>query len=213
MAELQVGDKVKHPKMGEWGVGKVLEVLPGGKAKVFFINAGEKLLGLKYVALEKAEGAEATHPILDNPTFTERVVKGKRHVGLPEARLDFLEIFSDGFEDLSYIKSERAYKVAARELFLELLNEQEFSKLLEAGDADEIVKRSMQVANKTDLIFPNEKMGLKDGLRTPDNVLMFAQTLFELLYGVGACRDHFEAFAECLNKIDAAKWPIMTYFP
>ena len=125
---------------------------------------------------------------------------------MPEARLDFLEIFSDGFEDLAYIKSERAYKVAARELFLELLNEQEFSKLLEAGDADEIVKRSMQVANKTNLIFPNEKMSLKDGLKTPENVLMFAQTLFELLYGVGEYRDRLEAFAEGLKKIDAVKW-------
>lgn len=212
MCALEVGDKVLHPKMEDWGVGKVLELSQDGKAKVFFINAGEKLLGLKYITLKKVEGAEASHPILDNPTFTERAVKGKKHVGLPEARLDFLEIFSDGFEDLAYIKSERAYKVEARELLLELLNEQEFSKHLEAGDADEIVKRAMQVANKTNLIFPNEKMSLKDGLKTSENVLMFAQTLFELLYGQGAYRDRFEAFAECLNKIDAAKWPIMTYF-
>ncbi len=210
---ISVGDKVKHPKMPEWGIGKVLETTPDDKVKVFFINAGEKLLGLKYVALEKVEGEEASHPILDNPTFTERAAKGKRHVGLPEARLDFLEIFSDGFEDTSYIDSERAYKVVARELFLELLNEQEFSRLLDAGDADEIVRRALQVANKTNLIFPNEKMSLKDGLKTPENVLMFAQTLFELLYGVGVYRDRFEAFADCLNKLDAAKWPIMTYFP
>jgi hypothetical protein len=134
MAEFQVGDKVKHPKILDWGIGKVLETTPDNKVRVFVINAGEKLLGLKYVALEKVEGEKASHPILDNPTFTERAAKGKRHVSLPEARLDFLEIFSDGFEGTSYIDSERAYKVTAREMFLELLNEQEFSRLLEAGD-------------------------------------------------------------------------------
>lgn len=213
MAEFQVGDKVKHPKMLDWGLGKILEATPDGKVKVFFIHAGEKTLALKHVALEKVKGADASHPILDNATFSERAAKGKSHKGLPEARLDFLEIFSDGFEDPSYIDSERAYKIEARKLFLELLNEQEFSKLLEAGDADEVVKRAMQVANKTNLIFPNEKMALKDGLKTQESALMFAQALFELLYGEGEYRGRFDGFAECLEKLDAAKWPIMTYFP
>ncbi len=213
MCALAVGDKVLHPKMEDWGVGKVLELSADGKVKVFFINAGEKLLGLKYVTLEKVTGAEASHPILDNSTFTERVTKGTKHIGLPEARLDFLEIFSDGFEDQAYLDIERNYKVNARELFLELLNEQEFKKLLDDCESEEIARRALQVANKTNLIFPNEKMSLKDGLKTPENALMFAQTLFELLYGVGEYRDRFEAFAECLNKVDAAKWPIMTYFP
>ena len=35
----------------------------------------------------------------------------------------------------------------------DLHNEQDFSKFLEAGDADEIVKRSMEVANKSNLIY------------------------------------------------------------
>lgn len=93
------------------------------------------------------------------------------------------------------------------------VNEQEFKNLLDAGEAEEIARRALQVANKTNLIFPNEKMGLKDGLKTPENLLRFAQTLFELLYGQGGYRSRFEAFAGCLEKLDAAKWPVMTYFP
>ncbi|MDF1580754.1 MAG: DUF3553 domain-containing protein [Desulfuromonadales bacterium] len=78
MAGFKVGDKVKHPKMPDWGIGKVLETMPDDKVRVFFINAGEKLLGLKYVALEKVEGEDASHSILDNPKFTELAAKGKK---------------------------------------------------------------------------------------------------------------------------------------
>ena len=46
-------------------------------------------------------------------------------------------------------------------------------------------------------------MGLKDGLKTPENVLMFAQTLLELLYGDGEYLGRFENFADCLEKLDA----------
>ncbi len=213
MAEIQVGDKVKHPKMEEWGVGKVLDVTSDGKAKVFFINAGEKLLGLKYVSLKKVGGEDTFHPILDDPTFNERAVKIKKHIGLHDARLDFLEIFTEGFEDPAYLDHERTYKVRACELMEDLLGKKEFSRLLNDGEFDEIVRRSLQVANKTNLIFPNEKMALKDGLNTPVSVQKFAESLYGLLYGEGKFRLRFEAFASCLEKINAAKWTTMTYFP
>ncbi|MCK9263769.1 MAG: DUF3553 domain-containing protein [Deltaproteobacteria bacterium] len=209
---LKVGDKVRHPKMPEWGLGKVVEVTSDGKARIFFIHAGEKTILLSHIDFEKIEGEEASHPILDNPSFFERAtVKG--HRSLPDARLDFLKLFPDGFEDDGYLIEERNYKVAARELLLELLNEQAFRELLENRNFDEIVRRALQVANKTNLIFPNEKMGLKDGLKTPAHVQLFAERLFDLLYGDGEFRKRFEGFAACLQEIEAAKWTTMTYFP
>ena len=77
---------------------------------------------------------------------------------------------------------------------------------------EDIVRRALQVTNKTNLIFPNEKMGLKDGLKTPGHIRLFAERLFDLLYGQGEFRKRFEAFAECLEEIEAAKWTTMTYF-
>lgn len=208
---IKAGDKVRHPKMGEWGIGKVMEVTSDGKARIFFIHAGEKTLALNFVALENVGSEEENHPILDNPTFFERAaVKG--HRSLPDARLDFLKLFPEGFEDAGYLDEERNYKVAARELLLELLNEQEFKSLLAERNFDEIVRRALQVANKTNLIFPNEKMGLKDGLKLPEHIQLFSERLFDLLYGPSDFRKRFEGFANCLEEIDAAKWPIMTYF-
>lgn len=209
---IKAGDKVRHPKKPDWGIGKVMEVTSDGKAIIFFIHAGEKTLLLSYVDFEKIEGEEANHPILDNPSFFERAtVKG--HISLPDARVDFLKRFPEGFEDAAYLKEERNYKVAARELLVELLNEQTFRELLEARNFDEIVRRALQVVNKTNLIFPNEKMGLKDGLKAPAHIQLFSERLFGLLYGSSEFRQRFEGFAECLEMIEAAKWTTMTYFP
>ena len=208
---IKVGDKIQHPRKPDWGIGKVLEITLDGKARIFFIHAGEKTILLSYVDFEKIEGKGSEHPILDNPSFFSRAsVKG--HRSLPDARLDFLMIFPDGFEDADYLNRERNYKVAARELLLELLNEQMFNEFLKSRNFDEIARRALQVVNKTNLIFPNEKMGLKDGLKSPEHTQLFAERLFALLYGPGEFRECFKGFAECLEEIEAAKWTTMTYF-
>ena len=63
---ITTGDKVRHPKMPDWGLGKVMEVTSDGKARIFFIHVGEKTILLSHVDFEKVEGEEAAHPILDN---------------------------------------------------------------------------------------------------------------------------------------------------
>jgi hypothetical protein len=207
-----INDRVRNLKIPDWGIGRVLDVTHDGKVRIFFINGGEKLLVLKHVSLEKIEGADAAHPILDNPTFAARAT-GKEHKGLPDARADFLSLFPDGFEDHQYLRQERNYKVDAHRLLLELLGKEAFIALLAAEDFKEIVKRVLQVVNKTNLIFPNEKMALKDGLiKDPANVPLFANALFELLYGSGLMKNRFEGFAGALAHCDAAKWTTATYF-
>lgn len=104
------GDKVRHPKMPDWGLGKVIEISPDGKARVFFLNVGEKLLGLKYVTLEKVEGAEAENFILDSPSLNERLAD-KDFRSLPDALREFQKLFPDGFEDQLYWEEERTYKL------------------------------------------------------------------------------------------------------
>jgi len=75
MAELEkitIGDRVRHPKMSEWGVGQVVSVaLP--KIDVFFEGAGEKTLRTDLVSLRFVQGPEAESEVLDNK------FSGKRH--------------------------------------------------------------------------------------------------------------------------------------
>jgi hypothetical protein len=209
---LKINDKVRHPALPEWGLGKVLAVIPDGKARVFFINAGEKILAMKHAPLELVEGPEAAHPILDSPNLAERA-KGKRHRSLAEARLDFLHYFPEGFSDKEYFRHERDYKVEAHNLIEKLLGKEPFAALIEAQDYVEISRRALQVVNKTNLIFPNEKMALKDGMKkSPGNEALFATSLFTLLYDDGPLQVRFEKFADCLERLEAAKWTTATYF-
>ena len=124
-----------------------------------------------------------------------------------------MSLFPDGFEDQQYFREERNYKVDAHRLLQELLGKETFQALLAAENFEEIVKRALQVVNKANLIFPNEKMALKDGLKKDSaNNALFAEALFDLLYGSGTMQKRFEGFADCLERCDAAKWTTATYF-
>ena len=95
---------------------------------------------------------------------------------------------------------------------LELLGKEVFFGLLESEDYSEIVKRALKVANATNLIFPNEKMSLKDGLQSSEAQKNFCRALFSLLYGEDELEKRFADFAKVLEDIDAAKWTTASYF-
>lgn len=60
----QVGDRVKHPKKPDWGLGKVT-ASDGGYVTVYFADAGEKKLSLNFVELQLVTGEDAVSPQLD----------------------------------------------------------------------------------------------------------------------------------------------------
>ena len=66
--------------------------------------------------------------------------------------------------------------------------------------------------NKTNLIFPYEKMSLRDGLKIPANQKLFSERLYGLLYGQESLESRFDDFAQCLREMDADKWTTQTYF-
>jgi len=47
------GERVKHPKKGDWGIGQVLADSAGGAVKVFFAHAGEKANALDVIQTGK----------------------------------------------------------------------------------------------------------------------------------------------------------------
>ncbi len=206
------GQRVKHPGKPEWGLGQVLEDCSSTSVKVFFVGAGERQLSLTHVALVLVAGKEAEHPVLDNL----RPIAGGpsiRYMSLPRAVERFLELFPQGFHGKKYAGQERDYKIRAHQLAQDLISEAELKRLLAEGRYEEICRRALRVANATNLIFPNEKMALKDGLANPPAQTEFASSLYELLYSSGSFRDRFEKFAHVLEGIGANKWTTATYFP
>lgn len=209
--ELKKGERVKHPARPEWGLGKVLEDSLNGKARVLFKTAGEKLVSLEHVALTPVTGAEAHDPSLD-VVRKAAPKRRKEYKDIEQLRTRFLTEFPGGFASQHFFKEEREYKLAACDLMQELLNAASFGELLAASDYAEICKRALQVVNKTNLIFPNEKMSLKDGLKTSDGQKRFAESLYQLLYGQSSLAERFTQYADCLLALGAAKWTTATYF-
>ena len=205
------GDRVRHPIKAEWGLGEVLEDSNGETVRVFFVGSGEKTISLKHVTLACIPKEEAAHPILDNlrvPAESGRI----RYQSLPESIERFLERFPQGFYGDRFTQEERDYKVRAHQLAQNLLSKSELARLLSANDCGEVCRRALRVSNATNLIFPNEKMALKDGLEVPSNQRAFATGLFNLLYGDDDLRLRFERYADILEGIGAAKWTVATYF-
>jgi hypothetical protein len=206
---IAIGDRVKHPTLhDEWGPGEVLAVQADGKAVVHFALVGQKTT--KGVAYIKLSGPEAEHPLLDG-----RIRKKQRRTSKPidELREAFLRLFPGGFKDPEYLRTERDYKLDAAKKLKELLGASRMKSLLAEGDYGQVCKNALAVVNATNLVFPNEKMDLKDGISDPSGAEDFASSLNDLLYGEEAFEARFEAFAHTLERIKAAKWTIATYFP
>ena len=86
--------------------------LPMARLKSFSSTPEQRSSIQNTFSCKRLKGAEAEHPILDNPTFHERT-DAKGHKSLPDARLDYLENFTLGFENLLYFDEEREYKLEA----------------------------------------------------------------------------------------------------
>jgi uncharacterized protein DUF3553 len=208
MQNVQKGNRVKHITQEVWGIGQVLDMV-GEYASVFFTEVGEKKLKPDF--LVPLEGSAGDSGVLDN--LRKRPSKKMtRYRTVAELRQWFLSAFPEGFYGAKYLEQERDYKVAACEFLKSVLDESTYSALLAESNFEEICKRALQVLNKTNLVFPNEKMALKDGLKEAKGQELFARSLFGLLFGNSEPQPRFESFTACLEEIGAAKWTVATYF-
>lgn len=201
---------IKHKNKPEWGLGKVTQVLSPSKFRAFFINSGMTTLLYSPNYIEIVDEI-SSHPLLDNvdqsQTKTPATYKNMQKM------VDiFLKVFPEGFNDDKYNREERQYKLEAREILTTTLNREKFQQLLDDEDYEEIAQLSLSVINKTNLIFPNEKMSLKDGLIDAENRKLFCKSLFQLLYGSQDIKSRFMNFAKTLTTLKADKWTTQTYF-
>ena len=205
------GDRVKHPKLSEWGLGEVLADSSIDAVKIFFIGVGEKNLALKHVQPIKVEGKESESLGLDNLKLsTSKTIY--KYQSLPQSIKFFLRDFLEGFYGEKFFNAEREYKEKAHTLALELLGKEPFAVLITQANYVEIAKRALKIVNSTNLISPFEKMALKDGLITELSQKSFSIALYVLLYGEDELRHRFEVFIHLLEEIEAAKWTTATYF-
>lgn len=131
----------------------------------------------------------------------------------------FLGRFPKGFTDPMYLRLERDYKWEAHEAWEELLNADEFGKLLKTNKHIEITRRAMRVEAKTHfMLHPMQKMALHDAVKKRGAAKLFAEGLYDLIYGRDSYEVRFGRFAGVLGELPQVKspvlsWPIQTIFP
>jgi len=206
--QFKEGDYATHVNLPKWGTGKVIESLGSSTYRVFFEFEGEKKMRGDFLV---PAPKPANHPVLDKIDRT-RTLKG--FIPFPNLEGTFLKLFPEGFNDPGYLKHERDYKVAASAFLQEHLSREAMQALLSQGDYEALCGIAKKVLNKTNLIFPNERMALNDGLKRGETERKaFATSLFDLLYGDGDPGPRFDAFVGVLGELDACKWTTATYFP
>jgi hypothetical protein len=75
--EFAVGDRVKHPKLTEWGIGQVINISPP-ILTIYFDIVGEKKLRTDLVVLRHVDGPDAESAVLDAKFKAKRAAKQKR---------------------------------------------------------------------------------------------------------------------------------------
>lgn len=214
---------VRHQARPDWGLGKVLEDSSNEYVRVYFVEMGEKKLSLMYAKLEKVEGEEANHPKLANlktprtrTTATGKTAKSKSHLNLASMVDIFMKKFPDGFDDSKYYEDERGYKVTACQQFQHHLSKPDFTSRLNNERYDDICQDALKIVSamnkETEFISRFEVSALSKGLKSEANKKLFSECLYALLYSEETLEDRFKGFCDCLSQMNAAKWPIATYF-
>lgn len=129
----------------------------------------------------------------------------------------FLKFFKKGFYEQKYLDWERDYKWNAHEEWEEQLNEEEYKKLLDSKQYDEIAKRAVRIESHTNLLFSFEKMALRDAVKTGHGAELFAKGLFDYVYGKESLEERFTRFTEVLARLPRKQtrvltWPLQTVF-
>ncbi|HZX33718.1 MAG TPA: DUF3553 domain-containing protein [Rhodocyclaceae bacterium] len=210
MSPVTQGDRVFHPTLKDWGLGKVLRVTPD-HVDVFFVGVGSKRLAKSFVKLEIAEGMAAKHPLLDNLMEASQIADAS-YLTLPAAIERFLAAYPDGLEGKDFLKEEREPTQRGNQFFNQLLGQEELSRLISEGNHRDVCDRARHVESVTTLLTKTEKNALYAALDLPENQKVFSEGLADYLYGTDPEDERFSRFVRTLHLIELAKWPFVTLF-
>jgi hypothetical protein len=132
-------------------------------------------------------------------------------------RKKFLRNFPNGFQGKKYVAWERDYKLNAHLAWMEVLNEEEFKRLLAAEKFEEIARHAVRIESRTNLLFSFEKMALRDAVKSTEGAQLFTKALYDYIYPGDPTEEAFEEFTEALAALPRKQtrvltWPLQTVF-
>jgi hypothetical protein len=133
------------------------------------------------------------------------------------ARRKFLKLFPGGFQDESYLESERDAKWEAHEAWEERLSDGMYQARLEQGDFGAIASDAIRIESRTNLLTSSEKLAVRDAVRSPEGARAFATGLHDWLYGAGEDAERFQRWCDVAAGLPRRQtrvptWPLLTVF-
>jgi hypothetical protein len=133
------------------------------------------------------------------------------------AQRRFLDFYPDGFRDVDYVALERRYKWDAHRRFVTELGRAEYAAQLDAGAYEEVARTVLRIEATTNLLFSFEKIAVRDAVREPAGAKLFAEGLFDFLWGPGPPADRFDRWQRAVSELPRAQtrvltWPVLTAF-
>jgi hypothetical protein len=137
--------------------------------------------------------------------------------GAKRARRKFLRFFPKGFHDPTFINWERGYKWEAHQQCEEVLSRSRFRTFLKARDFKKIAAHAVRIESRTNLLFSFEKMALRDAVKSNQGAQLFAEGLYDLLFGSGSLPSRFDQWCEVVSELPRKQtrvltWPVVTVF-
>jgi hypothetical protein len=136
---------------------------------------------------------------------------------LAAAERRFRDFYPAGFRDADYVEAERRNKWHAHRRFATELGRAEYAARLAAGAHDEIARTAVRIEATTNLLFSFEKIAIRDAVREPAGAKVFAEGLFDFLYGTGPPASRFDRWRNAVADLPRTKtrvltWPVLTTF-
>jgi hypothetical protein len=155
---------------------------------------------------------------LDERKSAQRRARSQSSPAARKARRKFLHYFPQGFRDETYIAWERQYKQDAHERWEEQLGRDRFRAMLRAGQFVEVAAAAVKIESRTNLLFSFEKMAVRDAVKSATGAKLFAQGLYNYLYGPGDLHARFDQWCAAVGDLPRRQtrvltWPVLTVFP
>ena len=133
------------------------------------------------------------------------------------SRRKFLRNFPKGYQGQKYLDWERNYKWEAHQSWEAELNKEQFRNLLKQKKYRQIADTAIKIESRTNLLFSFEKMALRDAVKSPQGAKIFAEGLYNYIYGEESLKQRFDNWAGALKKLPVVKtrvhtWPLQTVF-
>lgn len=146
-----------------------------------------------------------------------QIIRHEATAGAAKCRRKFLRFFRNAFDDPKYLHWERDYKIQAHDRWHETLNPHQFRNLLANEEFERIAQEAVRIESRTNLLFSFEKMALRDAIKSPEGAELFANGLFDWLYGRAGREERFHTWVEAVEALPRKKtrvltWPLLTVF-